>query len=104
MSYSIVKADLDRDRTDIINFWRSNFSVWPVSKFQYFYKDNICGKAKCWMIKESTNNLVIGITSIFPRKFALHSHKIKAGITGDFALLVRVTNFLCRILYNKTCQ
>jgi len=86
MSYSIIKADLDRDRTDIITFWRNNFSVWPVSKFQYFYKDNICGKARCWMIKESAKNLVIGITSIFPRNFALNGHKIKAGITGDFAV------------------
>lgn len=86
MSYSIFKADLLKDKQSIINFWKSNFPTWAEEKYDWFYQSNPNGPAVCWLIKDSTQNKVVGCTVIFPRKYLNKNKFLRAGITGDFGV------------------
>jgi len=86
MSYSILKVNLEESKGDIINFWKRNFPAWPEKKFTWFYKNNPCGRAACWVIKDTKTDAVAGSTAIFPRKVFVKGECLSGGITGDFGV------------------
>ena len=68
MKSSIIRSSLQEDKSNIINFWKTNFPKWPEGKFSWFYEQNPAGNAACWIIKDLKTDTVIGSTAIFPRK------------------------------------
>ncbi len=86
MSFTILKADLERDKGDILNFWKKNFSTWPQEKYPWFYENIPCGPSECWIVKETEKDTVIGSTAVFPRRFYVKGKYMLGGITGDFAM------------------
>ena len=86
MSYSILKADLRKDKEDISQFWKNNFSNWPQGKYLWFYENNPYGPAECWIVKEAEKNMIVGSTAVFPRRFLLKGKFMIGGITGDFGM------------------
>ncbi|MHA1232669.1 MAG: GNAT family N-acetyltransferase [Candidatus Helarchaeota archaeon] len=86
MKYEIVEGRIGKDDKEIINFWKKNFPEWPIEKYNLFYKSNINNPVNFWIVKEGERKNVVGMTSIFPRKFWHQNEVILAGITGDFAV------------------
>ena len=86
MGYSIQQADLKEDKQNIMDFWKKSFPAWPQHKYDWFYKDNISGHAKCWTVKNKENDAIVGFTAIFPRKFKFNGQPLMAGISGDFGV------------------
>lgn len=86
MSYTLVHMDLENDKKDVINFWKTNFPKWPEGKYSWFYEKNIYGKATCWIVRNSEGGGVIGTTAIFPRRFRLGDQVLLGYVTGGFAV------------------
>jgi len=86
MAYDLSIADLQADSEKILLFWDNNFPDWPKEKFEWFYKDNVCGKANVWLVTHTESGEVVGTTAIFPRDFVFDGRNLKAAITGDFAV------------------
>ncbi len=77
---------MEKNIDDILAFWKRNFPIWPEKKFTWFYKNNPCGRAACWIIKDTETDTVVGSTAIFPRKVFVKGECLLGGITGDFAV------------------
>ena len=86
MSYSIFKINLEKNKNNVINFWKSNFPSWPENKFTWFYQNNPYGPASCWIIMDTKTSTVVGSTAIFPRKVFVNGKLLLGGITGDFGV------------------
>ncbi len=86
MAYQIQKADLDNDGEVIIDFWKRNFPIWPVQKFQWFYRENIYGLADCWLLKKTGSGDIVGAQAVFPRLVYCNGKPFLAGIIGDLGV------------------
>jgi len=86
MSYELSKADLETDSERILQFWHDNSPDWHKERYEWFYKNNIFGKAIVWLITHTESRAVVGTTAIFPRDFVCNGKSLKAAITGDFAV------------------
>ncbi len=86
MNFSILKADLEKDKVDILNFWKKFFPTWPQRKYFWFYENIPYGPAACWIVKETEKDMVVGSTAVFPRRFLIKGKYMLGGITGDFAM------------------
>lgn len=84
MSYVIVKSDIRKDKDAIIRFWNENNAKSLDKKFQWMYLSNPDGLASTWLIKKQETSDIIGMASIFPRKFCYDNRTYNAGIQGDF--------------------
>jgi hypothetical protein len=86
MPYTILKADLKKNKEDILSLWKRNFPDLPEERYQWIYENNPAGPASCWLIKENRQNKIVGATSLFPRRILLNGKQVTAGIAGDFAI------------------
>ncbi|GAG47926.1 unnamed protein product, partial [marine sediment metagenome] len=86
MTGSVIKANIDQEKGNIITFWKKNFPRWPADKFSWFYQKNPYGCASCWINKDIETNMIIGSTAIFPRKVNIKAELLLGGITGDFGV------------------
>ena len=84
MTYTICRADIEKDKDDILRFWRNNHPKPLDRKYAWIYEGNPAGKAKVWMVKHSETGECVGITALFPRKFSVQGVSTVAGISGDF--------------------
>lgn len=81
----ITKADIEKDRDDILRLWESNFPGIPRERYEWIYKNNPGGFTSCWVAKNDGN--VIGSTALFPRRLFMNGQAVTAGIAGDFSVL-----------------
>lgn len=86
MSYEIIRADIEKDRTTILDFWNQNNEKKINKKFDWFYLSNPDGLATTYFIKHSDTPGIVGMASIFPRKFVFKQDVYTAGIQGDFLI------------------
>ena len=86
MGYSIDQIEPDKCKTDILNLRRENFPGWQDKKYTWFYQDNPCGPALCWLARSDKDNSVVGSTAVFPRRFLVKDKSQIGGITGDFGV------------------
>jgi hypothetical protein len=84
MSYEILKADIQKDRQAILDFWNSHNDKPLDEKFDWFYQSNPDGPATTYLVKHSDTPGYVGIASVFPRKFQFKEESFTAGIQGDF--------------------
>lgn len=77
----ITKADLKKDKNDILELWESNFSGIPSEKYEWMYEKNPLGPASCWLTKK--DGKVIGSTAQFPRCFFIKGQAVTGGTGGD---------------------
>lgn len=85
MNYTITRADIKRDKDQIIALWKRNFTDIPEERYEWIYENNPAGSAICLIAKDPIGS-IIGAASIFPRKLFLDNHFILAGIAGDFVI------------------
>lgn len=84
--YSIVRADLDVDRDDIVRFWLTTFERWPEAKYDLFYLGNPRGKGVCWVAREPENRKVVGTIAVFPRRVCINGEVHATGLAGDLGV------------------
>jgi len=86
MSYSLIKADINLNKNEIFRIWDRNYPGALEKKFKWIYKNNPAGKAHVWLLKHEVSGEFIGITALFPKKFAANGTTLLAGITGDLVV------------------
>ncbi len=86
MRYSVVRADVRKDRPQILSIWERNFTDVPRERYTWFYENNPCGEALSWLVTDQKTNSVVGSTAVFPRSIKLGGKKALAGIAADFAV------------------
>src|SRR3989337_1899674 len=87
MTYSIIKADLKKDKEDILELWKRNFPGVPEERYPWIYENNPSGSARCWLAKNSEENSVVGSVALFPRRILIKGRYLVAGIAGDFSVI-----------------
>ena len=86
MTYSITAADLERDKQAILRIWKGNFPDVPEQRYSWMYENNPYGRAVCWLAKDTKDETVVGVTSLFLRRILIRGKYRMAGIAGDFAV------------------
>ncbi len=86
MRYSVIKADIRKDRQRILSIWGRNFTDVPQERYGWFYENNPYGQALSWLVTDQKTNSVVGSTALFPRRMNLNGKKALAGIAADFAV------------------
>jgi hypothetical protein len=86
MKYYIEEADLESDKKEIITFLNKQIEDLNFNEKYYAwrYEDNPAGKARCWLAKNEEKDNIIGISSVFPRKFYFNSKPLIVYNAGDF--------------------
>lgn len=83
MSYSIITADLSKNKKDIYNIWEKNYPGVFETKFQWIYEKNPAGSALVWLVRHDDSGEFVGTTALFPRRFVVDGKSLTGGITGD---------------------
>lgn len=86
MSYSIKKADLNLNKTDIIGLMNRNLGIRSEEWFQWKYLTCPYGVAHCWLVKDDNSGNFIGTAALFPRRILVKGQPVYAGIAGDFSV------------------
>lgn len=86
MKYKIKRANLKKDKQEIIALWRRNFADSVDERYAWLYEANPYGPALCWLAKDINNQSVIGSTALFPRKVIIERRPYSAWIAGDFSV------------------
>ncbi|MCK4385760.1 MAG: GNAT family N-acetyltransferase, partial [candidate division Zixibacteria bacterium] len=86
MRYSVIKADIQKDRQRILSVWEKNFKDLPQERYPWFYENNPYGQALSWLVTDQKTNSVVGSTALFPRRMNLNGKRAKVGIAADFAV------------------
>jgi len=86
MGLTILEADLEQDREELIAFLHDNLT--PESndaRFNWLYLDSPNGRARAWMaISESGRT--IGMAAAFPRSFWASGKVEQVWVLGDFSI------------------
>lgn len=84
--YQIEEVDVTVYREEILKVLRKNFDGYDEERFRWNYENSYYGKAHCWLARDLSSDTYIGTAAVFPRTMYVESEKVKAGITGDFAV------------------
>lgn len=87
----ISKADLKKDKKDIIRLWERNFPDVPEKRYEWIYENNPAGAPSCWIAKKDGE--VVGSTVLFPRRLFIKGQAVTGGIAGDFSVNKEVRGF-----------
>ncbi len=86
MSYSIIQADLQKDKQSIISLWKKNFQQILEGRYSWIYENNPSGLPVCFLLKYDGDNSIVGTISLFPRAMFLQGQRIQAYICGDLVV------------------
>ncbi len=84
MGYSIHKADIEKDKHEILKFWRENHTKALDKKYAWIYEGNPAGKAIVWILKDEVSQQIAGMAVIFLRIYSVCGIDMLAGVNGDF--------------------
>lgn len=83
MSYSIIKADPDKNKADIIEIWKMNSQKVITDRYDWIYKNCPGGKTQAWLVKDDKTGEFVGVTALFPVKIYIRGSIKNAAIAGD---------------------
>jgi hypothetical protein len=101
MDYSILEADLEKSRSDIIEIWRRNFPDMREDRFEWAYLNNPYGKARCWLLQLATSRKTVGAASLLPRRIWVNRESRLAGIAADFCVDKEHRGFKAAVLLQR---
>ena len=90
MSYSVVEADLEKNRSTIVAIWAANFdggAELAERRFDWIYLGNPAGAARCWLLRHDASGSYVGAAALFPRRFSYEGRPIRAAIGADYSVL-----------------
>lgn len=83
--YAIRALDLEKNKQDVLNVWRScGFGI-PESKYSWMYEGNPHGRAVGRLVLDK-NDEVVGAAALFPRRLRIEGNCRPAAIVGDFLI------------------
>jgi hypothetical protein len=88
-NYSIVRADLERDRDAILAVWERNLDGSPAlnaAKFDWYYRSNPAGPGRCWLLLAEPGGQVVGTAGLGMRRVKVGDEVVRAGLVSDFAV------------------
>lgn len=86
MNYSILKADLRKDRENIVDLWKRNFPGLSEERYSWIYEGNLYSSVVCFLVKETEHDRVIGAATLFPRRIVVNGKIYLSAIAGDFVV------------------
>lgn len=89
ISYSIINADLGKDRESIIDLWRRNFESVPDGRYEWIYNNNPYGQPVCFLLKHDETDEIVGSYALFPRQLLLNGTSCRGYICGDLIVDTR---------------
>ena len=85
-SYSIIKADITNNKSDILSILINNLPSASEERYLWNYERNPYGKAHNWLAKEDISGEYVGSGTLFPRKLYLNGKPVVVAIAGDFVV------------------
>jgi len=85
-SYAIVKADVERDKKDILTILQRNLDTASSQRYDWNYVQCPYGIASCWLAKCEFSHTLTGSAALFPRKWFVNGKPTCAAVAGDFAI------------------
>jgi hypothetical protein len=86
MAYSILQADIDKDKATLTQLWQRNLGPAPEGRFQWIYKNNPSGDPTSFLVQHAETGLAVGSFSLFPRTIFIHGKPVQALISGDLVV------------------
>jgi hypothetical protein len=88
--YTVVCADLDRDRDEIVALWARNLAAHSLSshakKYTWYYQENPYGPGRCWLLVARPGGRIVGTAGLGLRRIQLGEATVVAGLASDFAV------------------
>jgi len=90
-AYSVVDADVRRDRDAVIGLWRGNLGDEArfESKYDWFYLACPWGEPLLEVLRHEPTSEWVGVAAIGPRRMLWHGREIRAGVLVDMAVSAR---------------
>jgi len=85
-SLFVVRANVQKDRDEILRLWQLEFSSVKKTeeKYDWFYRNNPAGEPYLYLLKSGNNN--VGIEGIGPKNCSLNGESIKSGLFVDLVV------------------
>lgn len=84
MNYIILKADLKKNKDDILARWETDFSDTQKNRYEWIYEKNPNGPAYNWLAKDTRTNKFVGSTGLYSRIIMVDGNVLRAGVAVDF--------------------
>lgn len=91
VQYTVLPADLHQDRDAILALWMRNLPA-PGSlanqqrKFAWYYLDNPAGPGRCWLLRATPGDRVVGTAGLGKRRIYAANSSFLVGLASDFAV------------------
>jgi len=102
--YSIINADVQNNRDDILSLLMKNLKGPSSDKYVWNYNQCPYGSAHCWLAKHEQSNTFIGTAALFPRVILVKGEPVYAAIAGDFAVDIQHRNLIPALALQKEIQ
>ena len=99
--YSIIEADVQNNRDDILPILMKNLTGLSSNKYVWNYNKCPYGAARCWLAKHEQSNTFIGTAALFPRLILVKGEPVYAAINGDFAVDIQHRNLITALSLQK---
>jgi hypothetical protein len=88
-NYTIVSADLARDRDRILDVWERNVKgnrSYHADRFDWYYHKNPYGPGRCWLLVTQPEGRAVGTAGLGLRRIRLGNATALAGVAVDLAV------------------
>jgi hypothetical protein len=83
--YTIIKADLDQDREEILKLWRRNLLPYSEARYAWVYASPSGPRSEGWLAKTSSGE-VVGFTGLLYRKMKIGDRHFEVGHAVDLVV------------------
>jgi len=84
--YRIVKADIEKNRDDLLPVLKRNLKDISEERYVWNYTASPHGQAHCWLASEEGSGRCVGSGTLFPRRMFVEGKAVYGAIAGDFAV------------------
>ena len=86
MPYAIERADVKRQKEDILDVWSGVLRTGKPPRFTWIHEQNPFGPVPCWLVRETGKQIVVGSASLCPRTMVYRGRAYRGGIAIDYAV------------------
>jgi hypothetical protein len=87
MTYSVRRADLNRDRSLLLETLDKHLGVQNgAARFDWLYLQGVYGEARAFLLDDEAQGAVAGVAALFPRQFRDNGNTLSGCVFGDFCL------------------
>ncbi len=86
--YIVERADLERDRDEVIELWKRNGvnKPDPARHFDWAYNNNPAGPGCLWLLTHTSDQRLIGSVGLIPRRLKINDSVVLVGRAGGLAV------------------